>query len=87
MSWWMWIAAWVVGIPFWITVAAVLRYYEVSDLAGWSRADIGGSLAFWPVAVPAWFIFKWSEGQLIAALPDRAFKYMCELHEKAKEEA
>ncbi len=61
MRWWMWILAWIVGIPFWITIAAVLRYYEVSDLADWSRADIGGSLVFWPVAVPAWFIFKWSE--------------------------
>ncbi len=29
----------------------------------------------------------WSEGQLIAALPDRAFEYMAALRDRAREEA
>ncbi len=70
MRWWMWLLPWVAGIPFWIGVAAVLRYYRVSDLHEWGKDDIGGSLVFWPVSIPAWIIYKWSAWVLNALDPE-----------------
>ncbi len=61
MAWWMWMGIWIIGIPIWITIVAFLRYYEVSDLADYRKGDVRGALIFWPVVVPGWLIYKWSE--------------------------
>lgn len=74
MTWWMWLAAWLVGIPLWITVAAILRRFRLLKLHEWDRDDIIGSLIFWPITVPFWAIILWAEWLLDMLEPPRRAK-------------